>query len=95
MEQVQQELIRSNEMLATQVWILGGLISFLLLVLIGLAKGAWSDVRKTIEDHENRLTDLETFKNQKEQMIEDHDQHIDKHRELIGRLEVSISKITK
>jgi hypothetical protein len=28
MEQIQQELIRSNEMLATQVWVLGGLIRY-------------------------------------------------------------------
>lgn len=82
-------------MLATQVWVLGGLVSFLLVVLIALAKGAWTDVRKVIDDHENRLTNLEAFKNQKEQMITDHDADIEKHRELLGRLEVSISKITK
>lgn len=66
MEQVQQELIRSNEMLAVQVWVLGGLVSFLLVVLIALAKSAWADVRKVIDDHENRITDLETFKNRKD-----------------------------
>ena len=95
MEQVQQELIRSNEMLAVQVWVLGGLVSFLLVVLIALAKGAWMDVRKLIDDHENRITQLEAFKNRKEDLIESHETDIKEHRELIGRLEVSVSKITK
>jgi len=95
MEQVQQELIRSNEMLSIQVWVLGGLVSFLLIVLIALIKGGWNDVRKVIDDHENRLSELEAFKNQKDGMITDHENDIKEHRELIGRLEVSVSKIIK
>jgi len=95
MEQVQQELIRSNEMLAVQVWVLGGLVSFLLVVLIALAKSAWMDVRKFIDDHETRLADLEAFKNRREEMILDHEKQIEDHRSLIGRLEVNVGRVTK
>jgi len=45
--------------------------------------------------HENRITQLEAFKNRKEDLIESHETDIKEHRELIGRLEVSVSKITK
>ena len=67
MEQVQQELIRSNEMLATQVWVLGGLISFLLVVLVAMARSAWTDVREILNDHEVRLKPLEEHKHRAEE----------------------------
>jgi len=92
---MEQELIRSNEMLSIQVWVLGGLVSFLLIVLIALAKGAWADVRRVIDDHENRLTELEAFKNKRDGMIADHENDIKEHREQLGRLEISVSRITK
>ena len=82
-------------MLSVQVWVLGGLVSFLLVVLIALAKGAWTDVRKVIDDHENRLIELEAFKNKRDGMIADHEADIKEHREQLGRLEVSVSRITK
>jgi hypothetical protein len=95
MEAVQQELIRSNEMLATQVWILGGLISFLLMLLIGLARGAWNDMRKMIDDHEGRLTELEKFRNERERMIEDHEKTANEHRDLLGKLSTTVATLSK
>lgn len=65
--EIQQELIRSNEFLATQVWILGGAISFLLLVLVALARSAWVDVRAMLADHEVRLKPLEEHKHRTEE----------------------------
>lgn len=45
MEHLQQQLISSNEMLAQQVWILGGLIIGLLALLGFFARGAWILIR--------------------------------------------------
>lgn len=65
--EVQQELIRSNEMLATQVWFLGGAIIFLLSMLGFLARNAWADVNKMLHDHEDRFKPLEEHKTRSEE----------------------------
>ncbi len=62
MEQVQQELIRSNEFLAQQVWILGGLIIGLLAILGFFAKGAWTDMKEIIQSHDADIKALKEHK---------------------------------
>lgn len=54
-----EELIKSNEFLSMQVWVLGGLVSFLLMVLIYLAKTSFGRVEAAIADHENRIQTVE------------------------------------
>lgn len=67
MEQVQQELIRSNEFLAQQVWILGGLIIGLLAILGFFAKGAWNDMKDIIKIHDDDIKALKEHKTRAEE----------------------------
>lgn len=95
MEQVQQELIRSNEFLAQQVWILGGLIIGLLSILGFFARGAWMDMRKMLEDHEDRLRDVEDHRIQMTGLIERHEEDIREHKVLMGRLSDNVNRLSK
>lgn len=56
---IRQELINSNEMLRVQIWIMGGLISFLLVMLIAVAKSMWNDTKKIIDNLAVRVDTLE------------------------------------
>ena len=58
-DSIRQELIQSNDMLRVQIWILGGLISFLLVILIAFAKGAWNDMKNIVSNLEIRVDTLE------------------------------------
>ena len=67
MEQVQQELIRSNVFLAQPVWILGGLIIGLLSILGFLAKGAWADMKEMLTAHDSDIKALKEHKTRTEE----------------------------
>ena len=67
MEAVQQELIRSNEMLATQVWVLGGAIIVLLSILGFMARAAWADVTKMLQEHDTEIKTLKEHKTRTEE----------------------------
>jgi len=67
MEQVQQELIRSNEFLAQQVWILGGVIITILGVVAFLIKGAWMDMKEVIKIHDEDIKALKEHKTRAEE----------------------------
>ena len=95
MEQVQQELIRSNEFLAQQVWILGGLIIGLLSVLGFFARGAWVDMKTMIADHEERLRMVEDHKIEVNGHVERHEADIKEHRSLMRQLEQNINRLSK
>lgn len=64
---MEQELIKSNEMLATQVWILGGTIIGLLALLGFFARGAWMDMKAMLSDHDKRIDVLERHKERTEE----------------------------
>jgi hypothetical protein len=65
--EVQQELIRSNEMLSVQVWILGGAIIFLLSILGFMARSAWSDVNRMLQEHDTEIKVLKEHKTRTEE----------------------------
>ncbi len=67
MEQVQQELIRSNEFLAQQVWILGGLIIGLLALLGFFARSAWVDMKEMLHAHDSDIKALKEHKTRAEE----------------------------
>ncbi len=95
MEQVQQELIRSNEFLAQQVWILGGLIIGLLAILGFFARGAWMDMRTMLTDHEDRLRAVEDHKIQMSGLVERHEEDIKEHKHLMNRLSENVNRLSK
>jgi hypothetical protein len=67
MEAIQNELIRSNEMLSTQVWILGGAIIVLLSILGFMARSAWADINTMLKDHEHEISLLKEHKTRTEE----------------------------
>ncbi len=60
MDQMQQELIQSNEYLRIQIWILGGSILILLSIAGMFARSAWIDIREMLGDHEVRIRKVES-----------------------------------
>ncbi len=54
-----KEIVQSNEMLRIQIWILGGVLSFMLLILIGFARSTWMDAKAMLENHDQRIVILE------------------------------------
>jgi uncharacterized membrane protein YgaE (UPF0421/DUF939 family) len=52
----------TNEVLQLQVWLLGGVISFLLVVLIGILKSNLSDIKKVLDDHTRDISELKNYK---------------------------------
>jgi hypothetical protein len=95
MEQVQQELIRSNEFLAQQVWILGGLIIGLLALLGFFARSAWVDMRTMLSDHEERLRAVEDHKIEMKGLVDRHEEDIREHKVLMGRLSDNVNRLSK
>lgn len=93
MEQVQQELIRSNEMLATQVWVLGGLISFLLMVLIYLAKASYTEMKDMLHDHENRIQSVEKNERETVQILKFTTNDVEEHKRLMGELSSRVNRL--
>lgn len=65
--EIQQELIRSNEFLAQQVWILGGVIIVILSVLGFIAKSAWTDMKDIIKSHDDDIKALKEHKTRAEE----------------------------
>jgi len=57
----------SSEILQLQVWILGGVISVLLIFVIALLKANMSDIKQMLEDHERRIGTLEKHKERTEE----------------------------
>lgn len=92
MEQVQQELIRSNEMLATQVWVLGGLISFLLMVLIYFAKASYTEIKDMLHDHEVRLQTVEKNERDTTQILKFTTDDVHEHKRLMDGLTARIDR---
>ncbi len=69
-EKLINDIITSNELLRVQIWILGGVLSALLLLITFFAKEAWNDARSMIDNHTQRITILEKNDAIKEQAIE-------------------------
>lgn len=49
-----EEIIRSNQILTFQIWVLGGVVVFMMLVVTGLARATWMDAKSMLENHEVR-----------------------------------------
>lgn len=92
---MEQELIKSNQFLAQQVWILGGTIIFLLSVLGFFARSAWIDMRKMLEDHEDRIRVVEDNKISMTGLIERHEEDIREHKHLMTRLSENVNRLSK
>lgn len=95
MEQVQQELIRSNEFLAQQVWILGGAILGLLGLLAFFARQWAMDVKNMLQDHEDRIRTVEDHKIEMTGLVERHETDIKEHRALMRQLEQNVNRLSK
>ena len=95
MENLQQQLISSNEMLAQQVWILGGLIIGLFAVLGFFARGAWMDIKNMLEDHEERLRTVEDNKISMTGLVERHEEDIKEHKQLMTRLSENVNRLSR
>ena len=52
----------TNEVLELQVWILGGTISFLLVILISILKSNLADIKQVLDDHTKDITELKNYK---------------------------------
>ena len=92
---MEQELIRSNEMLSMQVWILGGLIIGLLAILGFFARGAWLDMKALLQDHEERLRLVEDHKIEMSGLVERHEKDIDEHKQLMTRLSENVNRLSR
>ena len=57
----------SSEILQLQVWILGGVISVLLIFVIALLKANMADIKQMLEDHENRIAQVERHRDVSEE----------------------------
>ena len=95
MENIQQQLISSNEMLAQQVWILGGLIIGLLAILGFFARGAWMDMKQMLQDHEERIRVVEDNKISMTGLIERHEEDIREHKQLMTRLSDNVNRLSR
>lgn len=93
--EVQQELIRSNEMLSVQVWVLGGLVSFLLMVLIYFIKTSLNRVEDAIANHEDRLQTIEKNERDTIQVLKFTTQDVDEHKRLMTGLEQRVNRLFK
>lgn len=58
-ERIVSDIIQSNELLRIQIWILGGVLSALMLLIIWFAREAWQDAKSMIENHDHRLNIIE------------------------------------
>lgn len=92
---MEQELIRSNEMLSMQVWILGGLIIGLLAILGFFARGAWMDMKALLQDHEERLRLVEDHKIEMNGLVERHEKDIEEHKQLMTRLSENVNRLSR
>lgn len=92
---MEQELIRSNEMLSMQVWILGGVIITLLAVLGFFARGAWMDMKALLQDHEDRIRAVEDHKIEMSGLVERHEKDIDEHKQLMTRLSDNVNRLSR
>ena len=92
---MEQELIKSNEFLTQQIWILGGAIIGLLSLLGFFARGAWMDMRKMLEDHEDRLRSVENHKIEMVGLVERHEKDIEEHKQLMTRLSDNVNRLSR
>lgn len=95
MENLQQQLINSNEMLAQQVWILGGLIIGLLAILGFFARGAWMDMKQMLQDHEDRIRRVEDHKIEMSGLVERHEKDISEHKQLMTQLSQNVNRLSR
>lgn len=95
MEHLQQQLISSNEMLAQQVWILGGLIIGLLALLGFFARGAWLDMKQMLEDHEDRIRKVEDHKIEMDGLVKRHETDIKEHKDLMEDLRKNVNRLSR
>lgn len=92
---MEQELIKSNQFLAQQVWILGGAIIALLSVLGFFARGAWMDMKRMLQDHEERIRVVEDHKIEMSGLVERHEKDIDEHKQLMTRLSENVNRLSR
>ncbi len=59
MDQMQRELIQSNEYLRIQIWILGAGIGIISTVAMAFARSAWIDTQTMLKGHEIRIRKVE------------------------------------
>jgi hypothetical protein len=95
MEQVQQELIRSNEFLARQIQILGGTIIFISGVLGFFARQWAIDLKEKLIDHEERIRMVEDHKIKMSGLVEQHEKDITDHRSLMRQLSDNVNRLSK
>lgn len=95
MENIQQQLINSNEMLAQQVWILGGVIIGLLSLLGFFARSAWVDMRTMLTDHEDRIRKVEDHKIEMQGLVERHEEDIKEHKQLMAQLSSNVNRLSR
>lgn len=93
--EIQQELIRSNEMLATQVWVLGGLISFLLMVLIYFAKASFTEMKDMLHDHEERIQNVEKNERETVQILKFTTDDVTEHKRAMQGLTDRVDRLVK
>lgn len=95
MENIQQQLINSNEMLAQQVWILGGVIIGLLALLGFFARSAWVDMRAMLTDHEERIRNVEDHKIEMQGLVDRHEEDIKEHKRLMSELSTNVNRLSR
>lgn len=92
---MEQELIKSNEFLAQQVWILGGAIIGLLSLLGFFARGAWMDMKRMLQDHEERIRKVEDHKIEMHGLVERHEKDINEHKTLMAQLTQNVNRLSR
>lgn len=80
-------------MLATQVWVLGGLISFLLMVLIYLAKASYTEMKDMLHDHEERIQNVEKNERETVSILKFTTNDVDEHKRLMAGLTARIDRM--
>lgn len=91
--ELHEELIKSNELLSMQVWVLGGLISFLLMVLIYFAKSSFVEMKEMLSDHEDRIQTVEKNERDTTQILKFTTSDVDEHKRLMAELTARVNKL--
>jgi len=90
---IHEELIKSNELLSMQVWVLGGLIIFMLGVLGWFARSAWSDMKGMLTDHESRIQTVEKNERDTVQILKFTTNDVTEHKRLMAELSSRVDKL--
>lgn len=84
----------STEALQLQVWILGGTTSLLLVAILALLKANMADIKKMLEDHEERIRLNESFRERSEERAKAADQISHEIKANISAINVKLGLIT-